>query len=108
MEQGGRARPSAGGEKSVRVQKASCVYRGNTFYCDYMVTGAGALEEVRVRYNGEDLTARTGGRRPDAVAEALLAELVVLEAVAMKVAEAFPQHDPAGVIRGDARERRAA
>lgn len=92
----------------MRLQKASCVYRGNTFYCDYMVSGAGALEEVRVRYNGEDVTAKTAGRRAQAVAEALLGELVVLEAVAIKVAEACPQQGSGGVLRGDARERRAA
>lgn len=90
------------------MHKASCIYRGNTFYCDYQVTGTGSLEDVRVRYNGEDLTARTAGRRPEAVAEALLGELVVLEAIAMKVAESCPPLEPTGLVRGDARERRAA
>lgn len=92
----------------MRVHKASCIYRGNTFYCDYMVTGTGPLEEVCVRYNGEEVTAKTAGRRPETVAQDLLGELVVLEAVAMKVAEACPPRGPSGLVRGDARERRAA
>ena len=89
------------------VQKASCVYRGNTFYCEYSVAGAGSEREVRVRYNGEELKARTGERSAEAAARALLEELVVLEAVALKVAAASMQGQ-AHVLRSDARERRAA
>jgi hypothetical protein len=87
--------------------KASCVYRGNTFYCDYDVSGSGSDREVRVRYNGEELSTRTNGRPDEAVAEALLDELVTLEAISMTVVEGSV-HGRVPATRSDARDRRAA
>ena len=87
--------------------KASCVYRGNTFYCEFDAIGTGPDREVRVRYNGEELSARTNGRADDVMAAALLDELVTLEAISMTVLEATLRgRVPA--VRGDARDRRAA
>ncbi len=89
------------------IGKASCVYRGNTFYCDYDVIGVGAEREMRVRYNGEELSARTGGRPDEIVAQSLLEELVMLEAISITVITSSVGGN-ATVRRDDARERRAA
>jgi hypothetical protein len=91
----------------VPIQKTSCVYRGNTFFCEFSIAGTGVAREVRIRYNGEELKARTHDNAPELVAQTLLRELVVLEAIAIKVAEASQQGVTAA-LRTDARERRAA
>ena len=87
------------------VQRTSCVHRGNTFYGDYKLVGLGSASEICVRYNGEDLCSRVGDRPPETIAEALLRELVVLEAVRAKVAEGRPGKIP--LVGSDASERRA-
>ena len=69
------------------VQRTSCVHRGNTFYGEVTVTGAGPAMDVGVRYNGDEMRVRADGRSAETVAQALLRELVVLEAVRTKVAQ---------------------
>lgn len=90
------------------VQKASCVYRGNTFYCEFMVIGGGPEAEVLVRYNGQELSARKGALTARDVAENLLSELVVLEAIAEKVAWSTGQRQAIPSAGAEAHERRAA
>ena len=70
------------------LEKTSCVHRGNTFFGDYELSGQGPDTTVRVRYKGEKLESKVGQQLTELVAHNLLRELVVREAIALKVSEA--------------------
>jgi len=65
--------------------QTSCVYRSNTFFGSFQVTGEGPGAIVRLRYNGEEIEAPLGVRAAESLAEALLEQLVMREALAMNV-----------------------
>ena len=86
--------------------RTSCVHRGNTFFGEVALVGTGPETEVRVRYNGGELSSRAGGQPIEVLAPALLRELVVLEAIGTIVTEATrPGALP--LTGSDAVERRA-
>ena len=72
----------------MHVDRTSCVHRGATFFGEYHMVDDGLEAVVRVRYKGEGLEAKVGPRLAETVAHDLLRELVIQEAVALRVAEA--------------------
>lgn len=72
----------------MRVERTSCVHHGNTFTGEYQCLADGLNAAVRVRYKGEKLEAKLGTRLAALVAHDLLHELVVRDAIALKVTQA--------------------
>jgi hypothetical protein len=73
------------------VMTTSCIYRGNTFFGAFKVIGHGADAIVSLRYNGEELAAKTAGVPVETLAKALLERLVMHEAISIEVMAATEQ-----------------
>ncbi len=70
------------------TERTSCVHRGSTFFGDYTLLDNAFEATIQVCYKGDRLEAKVGRQLAELVAHDLLHELVVQEAVAVKVAEA--------------------
>lgn len=86
----------------MQTERTSCDLRGNTFFGEYQRLDGGLEAAVRVRYKGDRLERKLGEQAAEAVARDLLLELVVREAIALKVVEAekaMGMHGPAQAVR---------
>ena len=83
-------------------EPTSCDHRGNTFFGEYRLLGNGLEAAVRVHYRGDKLERKLGQRVAEAVAQDLLRELVVRDAITLKVVaaeKAMGMHGPVQVGR---------
>lgn len=81
----------------MHTERTSCDLRGNTFFGEYQLLDGGLGAAVRVRYKGDRLERKLGEQVAATVARDLLRELVVREAITLKVVaaeKAMGMHGP--------------